>query len=203
MKKIVFICTHQYSGSNELYYAMDKHPRIQGCKSIYGNVYNSAQTIISVCGIRHKLRNKSSIYMDEITYNNQISNNCVFDYCKFIFLIRSPEAVLSEIISNEGIDSIFAVRRYSFRLRRICEFAKKSGDGVLLTYDDLCEAKGINLINDYLELSSPINFDPLLLKSGDKKFNMDLLEPVLRSEVFDSYERYLYFLKSLPLRRPR
>lgn len=203
MKKIVFICTHQYSGSNELYHAMDKHPRIQGCKSIYCNVYDSAQTIISVCANNHKLRNKSCIYMDEIIYNTQISNNCIFDYCKFIFLIRSPEAVLSEIVTNERIDSIFAVRRYSFRLRRMCELAKRSGDGVLLTYDDLCEGRGINLIDDYLELKSPINFDPLFMKLSNKKFNMDLLGSTLRSEVFDNYERYLYFLKSLPLRRPR
>ena len=72
MKKVVFICSHLYSGSNALYEAMNNHSRIQGYSGL--NRYLSCLQLLTLCEFNHKTKNRSAIYMDEIIYNHQISS---------------------------------------------------------------------------------------------------------------------------------
>ena len=81
--------------------------------------------------------------------------------------------------------------------------AKRTPGSVLLTYDDLSEGKGLDLISEYLELPQPIEFSPSSLSSLNRSFGTDLLGKGHRLEVEDSYERYLYFLRNLSLRQPQ
>ena len=201
MKKVVFICSHLYSGSNALYEAMNNHSRIQGYSGL--NRYLSCLQLLTLCEFNHKTKNRSAIYMDEIIYNHQISSKEIYKYCKFIYIIRRPEIPINFMISNDKIKSNFALSYYKLRMRRICEMAKRTPGSVLLTYDDLSEGRGLDLISDYLELPQPIEFSPSSLNSLNRNFGTDLLAKGLRSEVEDSYERYLYFLRNLSLRQPQ
>jgi hypothetical protein len=202
MKKVIFICSHLFSGSNQLYAAMQQNPRIQGYKSKNLNNYESSMNIINLMSCRHKANNNSAIFMDEINFNYQISTKNVYSSCKFIYVLRSPEQCIPQIISNFGYRPLNAVRYYTFRLRRICEMARNTPGAVLLTFDDLLNDRGADLINDYLELVKPIDFNPNNFAVYKNTVSDDLLGSVLRSQACDKYERYLYFLKNQSLRRP-
>ena len=81
--------------------------------------------------------------------------------------------------------------------------ASKTPGSVFLTYDQLCNGFGVDLISNYLELKFPIEFNPNSVQIYSNKFSTDLLGSVLRSQIYDSYERYLYFLKNQSLLRPQ
>lgn len=203
MKKAVFLCSHLCSGSNKLYEFMIKHSRIDGFRKDFPNTYDSNGSILRLFTNKHKANNNSSIYLDEIFYNFQISSKSLYNTSKFIYLIRSPEQSISQIIAYNKYTPENACRYYTFRLRRICEMASQTKDAVFLTFDELYEGKGVELINDYLELSKSIEFNPDSLNVYRKNLNAVLLESTLRSQICDSYERYLYFLRNQSLRQIR
>jgi hypothetical protein len=203
MKKAVFICSHLYSGSSALYAAMEQNARIEGYKSKNDNVYESNANLVSLFSKKHKMNNSSSIYMDEILFNHQICSKSLYKSAKFIYLIRDPEKCVSQIVAYHKYKPEFAAKYYTFRLRRLCEMASKTPGAVFLTYDQLCNGFGVDLISNYLELKFPIEFNPNSVQIYSNKFSTDLLGSVLRSQIYDSYERYLYFLKNQSLLRPQ
>lgn len=203
MKKVVFICSHVFSGSNQLYAAMQKNPRIQGYKNKNLNFYESSMNLVNLMSMRHKANNNSSIFLDEINFNHQISTKNVYSFCKFIYILRDPDQCLAQMVSSLRYSALGAARYYTFRLRRICEMSRNTPGAILLTFDDLLDGRGIDLINDYLELVRPIDFNPQKLSYYKNSASVDLLGSALRGQTWDQYERYLYFLKNQSLRRPR
>lgn len=201
MKKIVFLCSHLYSGSGMVYDAMNLHPKIQGYKNISTNRYMSPVDLLTLTNYNHKIKNRSAIYMDEILYNYQISSKDIYRYCKFIYLVRRPIVPISFNISLDKKKINYAILYYKFRLRRLCEMAKRTPGAILLTYDQLIDGKGMDLISEYLDLPQPIDFDNSVLTSLNRGFGTDLLGPNLRLEVENTYEKYLYFLKNQSLRQ--
>lgn len=194
MKKIVFICSHPYSGSSALYEAMNHHPRIQGFK--LNNSYLNPLNLLDLTNHSHKLSNRSAIYMDELLYNRSFYTNIAYTKCQFVYVIREPESVLGFLITNEKKKPTFAAREYTFRLRRICEMARKTPGAVLLTWNDLISGDGVDLIEKYLGLKEPILYDPALLAPYKRIFNSDLIGSKLLSTTQEAYEKYLYFLKN-------
>ena len=182
---------------------MEQNPRIQGFKTKQQNTYVSNYDLVTLLHKKHKNDNSSAFYMDEINFNYQISSKSFYRNSKFIYVIRSPEQCLSQIINFFNYKPISAARYYSFRLRRICEMASYTKDAVLLTFDDLMNGRGIEFINNYLELKKPIEFNPSVLEEYDQKTIVDRLESTLRSEIYDNYERYLYFLRNQSLLQTR
>ena len=204
MKKVLFLCTHLGSASKALYDALETNSRIQGYKSQNINIYHSNYNLINLMETRHKLRKSSSaIFMDEINYNFQLDYKNLSKSCKFIYFVRNPLHSVVEMVRMNKYKISNACRYYSFRLRRLCEMSRITKGAVFLTFDDLCQGKGIELIQEYLELTSPIKFNPDAMSFYNRGLNTDLLGPTVRSQISDSYERYLYFLKNQSLRRPQ
>lgn len=199
MKKILFICSHPYSGSSALYEALNHHSKIQGFKSINLNSYPDSQSLLTLTNRLHKTSNRSAIYMDELLSNRSFYAADAYKKCSFIYVIREPEASISFLIANEKKKPIFAARQYAFRLRRLCEMAKRTPGAILLTWKDLANAKGMDLIQNYLNLKDPISFDPALLSPYIRSFSNNLIGVDLLNESEDAYERYLYFLKNQKL----
>lgn len=195
MKRILFVCSHFYSGSTGLCAALDANPRIQNYNFGSLNTYSTPFNLISLADQRHKLKNKAAIYMDELLENHQLQTKHAYKTCQFIYVIREPENVLSYLIGGQKIKAEFASRYYLFRLRRLCEMAKRTG-GVLLTWDDLQASRGLNMIEDYLGLREPIQISNYFLKSYSRKFNTDLIGRDRLSAAEDAYQRYLFWLKN-------
>jgi len=209
MKKIVFVCSHVYSGSSQLCDAMDANPRMQvyGREFEYGlpngSVYGSGFDLLRLTDNKHKISNSASIYVDELLQNYQLSTSDAYPACKFVYVVREPGPVLNYMQAKFRTRPDYASRYYLFRMRRICEMAKRTPGAVLLTFDDLRDGRGMELLKDYLCLKHEIAWDPSMLTPVRMRLNQASIEPEALAQVEEGWERYLYFLRSLALQRPR
>lgn len=202
MKKILFLCSHPYSGSSALYEALNHHPKIQGFKSNYFNSYKDAESLLAFNNNPHKMSNRSAIYMDELLSNRSFYAKEAYAKCKFVYIIREPESAINFLIASEKKKPIFATRQYTFRLRRLCEMAKRTPGAILLTWNNLVDSKGMSLIQEYLNIKEPIEWDSALLNPYIRNFSTNLIGIDLLNEAQDAYEKYLYFLKNQKLILP-
>ena len=200
MKKILFVCSHLHSGSSVLFDSLNCHPRIQGYKLAQIGSYSSPFNLLALNEQRHKLDNRSAIYMDELLFNHNLSTKAAYKECKFIYILREPKEVLNLLVYKNNMKPSFAVRYYTYRIRRLCEMSKRTPGAVLLTWNDLLENKGLSLIEDYLNLKQPISFNCFDFNKLEKKFSNDLVDFKTRSRTEDSYQKYLFFLKNQNLR---
>jgi hypothetical protein len=197
MKKVCFIVSHLGSGSTDLIDILNKNPKCQINQS--KAQYDSVNSLEWMFFTDHKCRDSSAIYGDHILYNMSLSCKRLYDFCKFIYVIRPARATLNEIITLQDLKykEEFAARYYRFRLRRICEMAKRTPGSVLVTWDDLSKGTCFSVIEKYLGLTTqlkPEHFN--FLASVNDKFSEKL---ILQCE--DAYERYFYYLQKLNLRR--
>lgn len=192
MKKILFLCSHPYSGSSILYDSLNKQSRIQGFKG--RNAYLSPLNLLDLTNHSHKLSNRSAIYMDELLSNETFYVKAAYSACQFIYIVREPEPVLNSLVGLDKKKPLFAARQYLFRLRRICEMAKRTPGAVLLTWQDL-NSGNLDIVSEYLSLK-----EPLVMQELPKKPNVNLIDARLLNSCQESYERYLYFLKNQKLR---
>jgi hypothetical protein len=193
MKKIAIINSHVYSGSSQLYEAMCNHSFIQGYKRYRKeNEYLNDMDLVNLGKLVHKKRNKSAIYLDEILKNQLLSTKLDFSKYLFIHIIRRPKETVNLMVRDK-IDYNFAARHYAFRVRRICEVARKTPNCVLLTFDDLKSEKGLELVSDLLGIKEPINFKKETLSPIENHNNLISLD--LEKTLDDCYERYFYFIK--------
>lgn len=197
MKKLIFVCSHLHSGSSELCKILSEHPKIQYCNNFEKQTYSNPVDMFQATSSSHKMKNKSAIYLDHLLYNYQLSIKSAYSYCRFIYLVRSPEPVINLLISNDTMSFDQAVRHYTYRLRRLCEMFKNTPDAVLLTWEDLKSGDFKSKIENYLSLSPPIEITQENIskfyeyESFSNQFDL--------SDVENKYQKYLYFLKSQSL----
>lgn len=199
MKKILFVCSHLHSGSSMLCQILNNHPRIQSFNYLSKN-YAHPENLIILSNQHHKLANRAAIYLDELLYNYQFSIKSAYKECKFIYLVREPEFVINSLITQQKMKISNAINYYSYRLRRICEMSRETPGAVLLTKNDLDAGKGKELIEEYLNLKTPLQ-DFLSQNFNDQEKITDLVGHTRLSKVEETFQRYLYYLKNQNLRR--
>ena len=191
MKKVLFLVSHLGSGSGSLYESLNAHPRIQGFFS--NNVYSSSIRLMSLTGNKHKLMNNSRIYMDHLLYNYQISDRSILSCCSFVYVVREPEASIDYLIGSGAYSRDQAKRYYLYRIRRICELAKRTPGSTFLTHANLRDGKGLDLIQRQLNLKDCI--------PGINWVDEEKMKNQLRIGEYDSlseaYEKYLYFVSNI------
>ena len=197
MKKVCFVVSHLGSGSSDLVEVLNGNPR---CSIESSSVkYSNPDDLNWLFSKQHKCRDSSAIYGDHILFNHSFSCRALYESCKFIYVIRPARQSLNEIstLKDLGLKGTFAARHYGFRLRRICEMARKTPGALMLTWDDLASGKAFPSIEDYLGLRSP-------LKTEHRHFTLipkDDFDESLVSECEDAYERYYYYLSNLKIKR--
>lgn len=197
MRKILFLSSHLGSGSSVLYKSLNMHPRIQGFKSKENNVYIHPFSLLSLVNNRHKLHNSSAIYMDELLYNYCLSIKYAYDVCKFIYIIRDAEPTLNWLVENELFKTpLHAQRYYLYRLRRICEMAKRTPGAVVLNYYDIKNKKGLDKIESYLNLKESIELQDAKMPDPT---SLGFVPTSLVREAEESFEKYWYYLKNQDL----
>jgi hypothetical protein len=199
MKKVAFIVSHLGSGSNYLVNILNNNPR---CMIFNSNSMYEHPDSLSWLFKNHKLKGFSgAIYGDHLLYNHSFSCKKLYDYCKFIYLIRPARQSLNEIYHTTEYSKKNIVNYYRYRLRRICEMAKKTKNSILLTYDELISNKNFGIIEDYLGL-----IHPLVDQEFDGEVDFSSKENVFEEETVrsteDCYEKYFYYLNNLGLKRP-
>lgn len=179
MNKILFVCSHLYSGSSALCDSLSLNSRIQKFNC---GPYVNPLNLIYLTNKKHKLNNRAAIYMDELLYNYQLSIKMAYNECDFIYFISHPRYTINSMI-NSGIKPLYALRYYNFRLRRICEMAVKTPGSIFLNRENL----NLDLLKDYIK---EINFEEAL-----PNFSVPHLK-----EAEECYERTCYFLKNVNLK---
>jgi hypothetical protein len=187
VRKILFINSHFYSGGIELYSSLSENSYIQGCRTYKQRVYSNNHDLFQLLNHHHKRNDNKAIYLDEIYFNYALSPKMDLSKCYFIHLIRSPECLN---YFKEKINPTFILRKYLYRLRRICEVAKKTPNAIFLTYNDLKKQESMDLIKDFLSLE-----DTPILNIKENNFQKDLFSYNLMKEAEDGYERYFAFMK--------
>ncbi len=189
MKKVCFIVSHLGSGSNHLVDILNKNPR---CDIQNSSVtYKSPEDLNWLFSKPHKCRDRSAVYGDHILFNQSFSCKNIYEICKFIYIIRSARNSLNEISKNSSLKDEFAANYYRFRLRRICEMARKTPNLLFFTWEEIISGSSFQEIENYLGLKeklTKLDFTSNLKDSFDEKLILD---------CEDAYERYYYYLKSL------
>jgi len=186
MKKVLFIMSHIGSGSNELYALLNNETRIMGFEK--NNIYDTPLRLLGLTENKHKLNNSSRIYMDHLLYNYQYSLK-PNQFCQFIFLVREPEATIDYLINQKIYKKNDAKRYYLYRIRRLCELAKRNPNSVFLTHSNLREGKGLDLISEYIGLKNQLRFSQdFIIPSGKNTLQLQEYE-----NLSNAYEKYIYF----------
>jgi len=187
LKKICLVVSHLASGSENLIYSLNTHPQ---CQFYESNIkYTNKSSLRWLFSVDHKCRNSSAIYGDHLLRNTSICNKDIYSSCKFIIVIRSARSSLEKLISL-GLDPEKSASYYCFRLRRLCEIAKKS-KMIFFSWEDLAKKESYDKIKEYLDLSSDLN--PFIL---DEKLPCLCPEKIVE-RCSDAYERYYYYLKEI------
>lgn len=188
MKKVCFVVSHLGSGSSDLVESMNKNPR---CEIHTTKVqYSSPDSLKWMLNRGHKMRNSSAVYGDHLLFNASMSCKKFYEFCKFIYVIRPARHSLGAVVA-EGYGEDEAARYYRFRLRRICEMAKKTPGAVIATWDDIERGEVLKNIESYLGFSTPLE-KPNLSEGIPCKIKESVI-----AQCQDAYERYHYFLKNL------
>lgn len=190
MKKILFLNSHPYSGSMELYDTLSKNSYIQGYRNYRQKIYSNHYDFFQILTQKHKRDDKHAIYLDEIYFNYALSTRMDLSSCYFIHIIRSPD-YLNFI--TEKINFEFFIKRYLYRLRRICEIAKRTPKSIFFTFEDLKKEESMDMIKDFLSLKDKPDLPNL--DNVTPGITKDCIPYGVMKKTEASYEKYLAYLK--------
>mgnify|MGYP003420846787 FL=1 len=196
LKRVLFSVTHLASGSLPLLGLLNLNPRVQFVPT--NPVIHDYTDLQALTGLPHKMNSVAAMFAFEINFNYQFGSKQSIPHAHHLFVVRPPDPTLNLLVASGLYSLDDAARYYCFRLRRICEIAKRVRQGMLLTYDDIQRGEYVGKLKSFLGLKD----DPRHVPEA-----FDYLKPSVINE-FDSktldwcrdcYERHLFFLKSLPL----
>lgn len=178
---------------------LDGNPRIQGFRlnRVYSHFFVASDQLTKH---RHKCDSSAAIWMDELLFNTMLTTTVFYEHpkFKFIYLVRSPEPTLNQLVVRGNYSPLGALRYYCYRLRRICEMAKRTPGAVLLTWEEVVSGRGFPKIEEYLELVNPLVAPPDFFVEHAPIHQ--LIPADYLREAESSYERHLFFLKNQELR---
>lgn len=187
MKKVCFVVSHLGSGSGSLVASLNSHPQCEIRES--PTCYESPTSVRWLFRLGHKCRDASAVYGDHLLLNPSVATRSLYGLCRFVFLVRPARHSLEGILAR-GYSPEAASSYYRFRLRRICEMARRCPGAPVLTWDDLAKGSHMIRIREYLGLRGDLPAPALELPSSDL-----CPEPVVE-RCQEAYERYHYYLKS-------
>lgn len=195
MKKVLFVTSHIGSGSTDLVEILNQNNRVYIHNQSAEYDHPSALEWFYATG--HKNSTTAAIYGDHLLYNPCISCKRLYQLCKFIYFIRSPRASLNEIAKTQLYKEAGMLSYYTFRLRRLCSMARQTPGAVFLTWDNVVAGQGYDLIEDYLDLNTPLQ------PEHDQFLNRfpDFVNYNLINKAEEAYEKYLYYMRQLDLRQ--
>ncbi len=191
MKRTLFLTTHLGSGFQHLSEVLDINPRIQMFNTDYS--YSNLKDLDILFLKKHKCTNVSAIYGDTLLLNNSLSSDHLLKWCKFVYLIRPAKETIGEIVTKHNKKPEFAIRYYIFRLQRIYQMVKSTPEAIFLTWQNLVDGEGYDIIEKYLYLK-----DKLKKISFEKQDSFDVGNI---AEAENAYEKYLFNISKLPIQK--
>lgn len=190
MKNILFIVSHLESGYECLINSLNTNERID-IKHLQ-LTYSHPEILDYLFSHGHKLNNSACFYGDLILFNKNFSSKSLYNFSKFVFLIRSPFFVLNKLVESKKFTELTAYRYYSFRLRRMYEMARHSNKYFFLTYEDLNNQQIYSKLLKSFKIKGSVQ-----MQSLEKIFVNNSISVDLMKKANDTYEKYLYLFKNI------
>jgi len=187
MRTLLFIATHLGSGFQHLYEVLDSHAKIQGFENKGG--FTHPDVAMNVMALPHKDRTSTAIYMATLLKNESLTCNEFCKFSKFIYLMRPAKFSINVMVQNDGYAPQQALNYYMFRLRRLSQLAKLTPGALFLTYDDLVRNEENKLIEEYLNLKTPLESQLLPFEDMGDVIHTSIIEK--GQEVYEKYLRYM------------
>lgn len=176
----IFIVSHLGSGASMLCESFDKHPHIAR------GAFKTAYTHINDLELMKFHNPYVRIHYDKLCFNYQFAATSLYKCCKFIYVVREASPTLNHI--SRHYHPIKAADYYCYRLRRLCEMARKTPNSLLFTWDNL--PKSFPLIQKYIGIKKPLE------STYREEVQQNNLSYQLIENCQKKYEKYLYQLKS-------
>ena len=192
MKRVLFLSSHPGVDTEPLAEAWQQHPRIQLAN--WPIVYTYPMDLMTLTNLPHKHTTNAAIYLVGLISNENLTGRLLYKLpcCCFVYLIRRPLPTITRIVQQQLCDHKTAMDIYIIRVRRLYEMAVQTPGAVFLTWDNIKENKGLDLVQQYLHLKEPL-----------LSCSQNLLEPddyIPQSQVQEAeefYERIVYRMKQI------
>ncbi len=194
LKRVLLSITHLESGSTPLLNILDRNPRVQFLRS--NPMIQNYMDLKVITSIPHKLDSVAAMHALDISFNYQLGPRTHVPHAHYLFIVRQPDHVLGKLIADKAYKQTDAAMYYCYRLRRICEIAKRVQQGMLLTFDDIRRGDHVAPLKSFLGLKEDVLHQPEVFESMQSS---SVIDGNTLEWCRDCYERHLFFLKSLPL----
>jgi hypothetical protein len=188
MKRVLFLVSHFGSQSEQVSTLLEKYSRVQ----FYDleAIYRHPLDLTLLTALPHKNTTSAAIYGVRLLLNDNFAGRCLYKICNFIYYIRPARETMAEILQNNLFPAANALDYYVIRIRRIYEMALQTPGAVLLTWENLKNGRGLDLVEKYLGLKEKI---PVPVEMFTET------EGAIVKEAEEIYEEYLYRMKKLDL----
>jgi hypothetical protein len=189
MKKILFVVSHLGSDSGSLCEILHANPLVQfyNTKVIYSHI----DVGLALASQPHKCDTTAAIWADELLHNHRLCHKCFYQWAQFVYVIKDARHSLHAMQPTDSKTADINYRYYVYRLRRICEMARKTPGAVLLT-----NLTNLKPLEGYLNLQEPL---------GEVSVNAvnpcKFVTPEHIRKGQESFERHYYYLRNLDLLR--
>lgn len=180
-RKVLFVISHLYSGSDEVVDQINLHPRID-IKTT--NIqYSCYQDLTSLLEMPHKEPSVSAVYGDHLLKNDRLCSRWFYDKCKFLYVVHSPLFSLNQMLPSMREET--ALNYYAFRLQRIREMIGQTKDSFLIIDQ---QPIGQELLHKFLEIKSgslgEISLQDVKLNNNLSKLGSDRAENIYNNFFF-------------------
>jgi hypothetical protein len=190
LKRQIMIATHMGSGGSMLLEMILANRKAARLPRSYDQVYADPTSLSILQEDANRFRPHARLFVDKVMFNFEVINLQYLQMCEYIFLVREAKGSLNSIVKSGKLTPEAATRYYTFRLRRLCEMAKKSPRRLVITWDDLVDKSCLASLRTYLGMKEL----PSFYRAQEE---VDLVDPLLVMQGQKSYEKHLQYLKAI------
>lgn len=187
MNKILLICSHLESDSDNFLNNLDSGAKFQRLNANYNNLDS-----LFLKKLNFEYNKRPLVYFDQILYNHEFSCKELFNYIDFVYIIGNPKKTLTNLVYKNIYDQKTACSYYCLRLRRIYEMIKKSKNYLVFFDEDLKNPEIYKQVHKMFNLH-----DKLKLKFNSQTKQKVRMDKEVLDEAEEFYEKYRYKIKNL------
>lgn len=193
--KQIFVATHVGAGGSMLAEMISANRRIGRIRRDNTQVYTDPIALDYAQRKTLETNPDARMFVDRIVFNHEFAHESFYDDCLFVFLVREPEATLNHLVGL-GYTPAAAARYYSYRLRRLCEMARRAKHKVVATWDELVSKEALPEIKRLIGMKE---LNSIYRPQKSEK----TVDPATVSACRRCYERHLNYLRAVVTPRRR
>lgn len=189
----VFVATHYGAGGSMLMTMLGANRRFGKVSREDGQTYRDPTVLAAVQRDAAARQPQARVFVDRLIANHELSHDFYYENVLFVFLVREPEESIKYMMET-GYTEAAALRYYSYRLRRLCEMARKARHKIVVAWDELADKSAFPAIKEFLGLKE-------LTSIYRPEKSKETVAGATVSSARRCYERHLRYLRAVT-RRP-